>query len=76
MDIKYKLDDGAGEATDNDKVIIVTETIASDSRVTIRGLRQDIDAIQERAANKAQEFQDQIDAKRAQIAEIKATLKI
>lgn len=76
MDIKYKLDDGAGEATDNDKVIIVTETIASDSRVTIRGLRQDIDAIQERAANKAQEFQDQIDAKRVQIAEIKATLKI
>lgn len=76
MDIKYKLDDGAEEATDNDKVIIVTETIASDSRVTIRGLRQDIDAIQERAANKAQEFQDQIDAKRAQIAEIKATLKI
>lgn len=76
MDIKYKLDDGAEEATDNDKVIIVTETITSDSKLTIRGLRQDIDAIQERAANKAQEFQDQIDAKRAQIAEIKATLKI
>jgi len=37
MDLTYKLDDGAGEATDNDKVIIVTETITSDSRLTIRG---------------------------------------
>lgn len=73
MDIQYKL--AITEETDDNKKPIEVSTTTIDT-ITIDELVSQRDAIIERAARKAQEFQDSVDALNKQINEIGLSLKL